>query len=63
MAGRSGLPALSSAIVVARWVVMTTPATALLGTLVLAHRCWQAWHKACQKASGSFSTQPGCGDW
>ncbi len=63
MAGRKGWPCLSSAMVVPRWVVMTTPAMALLGTLVMAHRRWQASHRACQKASGSFSIQPGCGDW
>jgi hypothetical protein len=63
MAGRSGWPWASRLITVARWVVITTPRMADLGMRVLAHRRWQAWHSARQNSSGSFSTQPGSGDW
>ena len=63
MAGRKGWPSASSATVVPRWVVMTTPRTASFGTRVWAHSSWQASHRLRQKASGSFSSQPGCGDW
>jgi hypothetical protein len=40
---------------------MTTPRTASFGTRVWAHSSWQASHRLRQKASGSFSSQPGCG--
>ena len=62
MAARKGCPCLSRAIVVPRWVVITTPAMLLFGMSVLRQSCWQAWHSVCQNASGSLSTQPGCTD-
>ncbi len=39
MAGRKGWPCLSNATVVPRCVVTTTPAIAVLGTVLLAHNC------------------------
>ena len=58
-----GLCALGAGLGVARWVVMQTPAIELFGTRVLAQRRRQAMHRVVQNCSGSFSTQPGCGDW
>ena len=63
MEGRNGCPSAPKDTVVPRCVVTTTPAIDSLGTAVLAHRRWQAWLSVCQKASGSFSIQPGWGDW